>query len=114
MIAKVRGFLDYYLILPKLLYMALNLTVYSTHTFTAMYFYKEWNLEIWHYGFIATLSAIHFLTAPVWGRLADKTGWHRGLLLAGIVGYASSFGLLQIKGIGENNKMGKVVWTGFL
>jgi MFS family permease len=114
MFTKIRELIDYYLILPKLLYMSLNLAVYSTHTFTAMYFYKEWNLEIWQYGFIATLAAIHFLTAPLWGRLADKTGWHRILLLSGIAGYAGSFGLLQIKGIATNNRTGKVVWTGFL
>ena len=108
-----KKWLDEQLVLPKLLYLTLNLTVYSTHTFTAMYFYEQWHLEIWHFGFIATLSAIHFLTAPMWGRLADKTGRHRLILLIGVAGYAGSFGLLQIRGVGGNG-IGRIIWTGWL
>lgn len=110
MLSKV---IDEQLILPKLLYLTLNLAVYSTHTFTAMYFYDQWKLEIWHYGFIATLSAIHFVTAPIWGRLADRTGRHRWILLLGVMGYAGSFGLLQIKGVGGSG-VGRIIWSGWL
>lgn len=102
------------LILPKLLYLTLNLTVYSTHTFTAMYFYQEWHLEIWHYGFIGTLAAIHFITSPIWGRIADRTGKHRFILLLGIAGYATSFGLLQIKFQEGSKGWIRIIWTGCL
>lgn len=84
------------LILPKLIYFTLNMTVYSTHTFTAIYFYHAWGLQLHQIGAVASLSAVQFLGALFWGHLADRTGRHKSILIMATIMYGVSFGLLNI------------------
>lgn len=85
------------LLLPKLIYLSLNCSIYATHNYTAIYFYKMWNIEIYQFGAVSSLSAVQFIGALFWAHLADKTGRHKSILLGCTVLYALFFCLLQLK-----------------
>lgn len=85
-----------YLILPKLIYLTLNCTIYATHNYTAMYFYEMWGLEVYQFGAVSSLSAVQFVGALFWAHLADKTGRHKSILLACTALYGLFFCLLQL------------------
>lgn len=90
-----------WLVLPKCIYFTLNCSIYATHNYTAMYFYKMWGLAIYQFGAVSALSAVQFLGALFWGHLADKTGRHKSILLACTVLYALFFCLLELKPFGS-------------
>lgn len=86
-----------FLILPKLIYLTLNSAIYATHNYTAMYFYKMWDIQIYQFGAVSSLSAVQFVGALFWAHLADRTGRHKSILLVCTVLYGLFFCLLQLK-----------------
>ncbi len=102
---------DDYLILPKFLYFALNLAVYSTHTFTAQYFFEEWDLVLWQFGLVAALSGFNFFGALCWSWIADKTGRHKLILITCCLAYAGFFTMLNWKPFGENQANASLAYT---
>lgn len=102
-------------LLPKLIYLFLNMAVYSTHTFTAMYFYEEWKLEIYQFGAVSSLSAVQFLGALFWGNVADRTGRHKTILVGSVIVYALIFGLLNLPVFRDPSDMLKrIIYTSCL
>lgn len=91
------AFLEDYLIIPKLLYLTLNMAVYSTYVFTSNYFKNVWNIPIYNYGFIAGLTTAGFVGSILATILADRTGKHKLVLILTSIGYATSFCLLRLE-----------------
>jgi len=91
------GRLERWLVMPKLLYFSLNMTVYSTYYFTSNYFEAVWSIPIHSYGFISGLTTIGFLGSIFWTMLADRTGRHKTILLLSSLGFAGSFLLLRLE-----------------
>ncbi len=90
-------FLDEWLVLPKLLYLALNMFVYSTYYFTINYFKDVWNIPVHAYGIIAGLTTIGFFGSILWTILADRTGRHKTILLLTALGFWASFSALRLE-----------------
>ena len=91
------GFVARFLIVPKLLYLLLNMCVYSTYNFTGVYFEDVWGIPIHSYGFIAALTTIGFLGSILWTMLADRTGRHKSILILASLGFAGTFCLLRLE-----------------
>lgn len=79
------------MIIPKLVYFTLNMSVYSTHTFSFKYFQDNLSLQVWHVGWIASVASVQLLGALFWGSLADKTKRYGLLLTLGTIAYVVSF-----------------------
>lgn len=100
------------LILPKLIYLTLNCSIYATHNYTAMYFYKMWGIEIYQFGAVSSLSAVQFVGALFWAHLADRTGRHKSILLACTVLYGLFFCLLELNPFERSAKVtAKIVYS---
>ena len=104
-----------WLIMPKLIYFMLNMAIYSTHTFTAMYFYRQWGLQIYQFGAVTSLAAVQFIGALFWGHVADRTGKHKTILICSIIVYSLLFALLNLKVFTRPDQiMARIVHTSVL
>lgn len=91
------GFIHDYLVLPKLLFLSLNMTVYSTYYFTSNYFKTVWNIPIDDYGVMQVLTGIGFFGSIFWTMLADRTKRHKVILLSAVLGFCATFCLLRLE-----------------
>lgn len=110
---KFRGFLDGWLVLPKLLYFSLNMMVYSTYYFTSNYFEAEWAIPIHSYGFISGLTTFGFFGSIVWTMIADRTGRHKFILITASVSFAFVFGLLRLE-VFRDTYWKKMIYVSFV
>ncbi len=86
----------YYLVGPKLLYLFLNMMLYSTYTFAASYFEQTWGLQMHYFGYIIFLCGIvSFVGSLTWTALADRTGRHKELLI--LMSLASCLSFLALR-----------------
>lgn len=104
-----------WLILPKFIYFTLNCAIYATHNYTAMYFYRMWDLEVYQFGAVSSLSAVQFVGALFWGQLADRTGRHKSILLACTVLYGFFFCLLELKPFESSTRVqAKIIYSAIM
>lgn len=104
-----------WLILPKFIYFTLNCSIYATHNYTAMYFYRMWGLEVYQFGAVSSLSAVQFFGALFWGHLADLTGRHKSILLACTVLYGLFFCFLELKPFdGHSSLIYRIIYSAIM
>ena len=85
-----------YLLKPKLLYLLLNMSVYSCYHFGPLYLASAWRIPHEHISFLSILTAVSFLGSVLWSSLTDRTGHHRLYLILLTVLFSAAFSLLQV------------------
>lgn len=87
---------DKFLIRPKLLYLLLNMSVYSCYHFGPLYLHTVWQIPFDQLSFLNILTAFSFFGSILWSSLTDRSGYHRLFLLALALLFCSSFSFLHI------------------
>lgn len=88
---------DEYLLLPKLLYLTANMSVYASYTYVSNYFAEVWRIPIHKFGYLSGLSAASFAGSLLWTMLADRTNRHKLILFVSVISYALLFCSLKIE-----------------
>lgn len=77
-----------YLILPKLLYIGVNMVGYSVHAYGTDFFRRQWDLKLSEIGYISALSGFNFIGSIFWSSVADHTGRNKTILVGCTASYA--------------------------
>lgn len=88
-----------FLLRPKLLYLLLNMSVYSCYHFGIPYLNVVWKVPFDFLSFLNILTAFSFLGSVLWTSLTDRSGLHRLYLILLALLFCSSFSLLQVPAI---------------
>lgn len=97
--------------MPKLLYLSLNLSVYSIYIHISNYFKDIWDIPIHSYGYIAGLTTAGFFGSILWTILADKTKKHKLILILTSLGFMASFCLLRFEFFIDRDGVHKYVFV---
>lgn len=104
------GFVHRYLVVPKLLYVGLNLVVYAVHAYGTDFFRRAWDLQLSQIGYISALSGFNFLGSIFWSSVADRTGRHKTILVGCTALYALLMFALNFR-FGAAGLAAKILYT---
>lgn len=83
------SFVEYWLIMPKLLYFMLNMFVYATHSLLPKLFVEHWGFSRADYGLVTSLYVCSFLGSLFWTHYANRTGKYRAVVIMTSLAYAA-------------------------
>lgn len=69
------------MIVPKSIFLLLNIILYTTYTYQLDYIKDKWNLDITRFGYITSIPAFSFFCSIAWSTFAQRTGWYKGIIL---------------------------------
>lgn len=90
-------FIKKYLVIPKLIYIGLNLLLYAVHAYGTEFFRRQWNIKLSQIGYISALSGFNFVGSVFWSGVADRTLRYKLILVTCTTAYAILMFSLNIK-----------------
>jgi hypothetical protein len=96
-LAGPSGFLKKYLVIPKLIYIGLNLLLYAVHAYGTDFFRRQWNIKLSQIGYISALSGFNFVGSIFWSGVADRTLRYKLILVTCTAAYAILMFSLNMK-----------------
>lgn len=81
------SFMEYWLIMPKLLCFMLNVFVYALHGLITFFFIKSWGYTYYQYGYATSVLVTNFFGSMFWSSMADRTGKYKIIIITTSIVY---------------------------
>lgn len=109
------SFVERWLLIPKILYFAMTLFVYSYSSTMGFFFKETMGFNNYQYGYASSLVVAAFFGSMIWSRLADMTGKYKTIIIFTSLMYSISVAALVVP-VFDNNRSLRLIYNfiGFL
>lgn len=91
------SFTEHWLIYPKLAYLTMSMTLYSTYVYTPAYFEAAWGVPTHGYGYLSAISVLSLVGSLLWSRLGERMRCASEMMYICSILYAVLFGVLGLE-----------------